>query len=117
METEHGRRILRHTRGNPETEVSRSLNHRATLSTLPPFSARLYDPVKRCPREFKGMEAASSGGNAHMINTFHINAIPIRNQFNLSRCHWSIDHNFIKVLAMGIYRRWGAVIVFEPPQG
>jgi hypothetical protein len=30
VETEHGRRILRHTRGNPETEVSRSLNHRAT---------------------------------------------------------------------------------------
>jgi hypothetical protein len=30
VETEHGRRILRHVRGNPDTEVSRSLNHRAT---------------------------------------------------------------------------------------
>ena len=30
VETEHGRRILRHNRGNPETPVSRSLNHRAT---------------------------------------------------------------------------------------
>ena len=36
VETEHGRRILRHTRGNPDTEVSRSLNHRAT--------PRLYHP-------------------------------------------------------------------------
>ena len=30
VETEHGRRILRHNRGNPETDVSRSLNHRVT---------------------------------------------------------------------------------------
>ena len=30
VETEHGRRILRHRRGNPDTEVSRSLTHRAT---------------------------------------------------------------------------------------
>src|SRR5438045_5884503 len=30
VKTEHGRRILRHNRGNPETEVSRSQNHRVT---------------------------------------------------------------------------------------
>ena len=30
VETEHGMRLLRHRRGNPETEVCRSLNHRAT---------------------------------------------------------------------------------------
>jgi len=30
VKTEHGRRLLRHTRGNPETEVIRSLNHRVT---------------------------------------------------------------------------------------
>jgi hypothetical protein len=30
VETEHGRRLLRHKRGNPETEVRRNLNHRAT---------------------------------------------------------------------------------------
>ena len=35
VETEHGRRILRHNRGNPETEVSRSLNHRATSRLYP----------------------------------------------------------------------------------
>ena len=35
VETEHGRRILRHTRGNPDTEVSRSLNHRATSRLYP----------------------------------------------------------------------------------
>ena len=37
VETEHGRRILRHTRGNPDTEVSRSLNHRATSRLYPCF--------------------------------------------------------------------------------
>ena len=30
VKTEHGRRLLRHKRGNPETEVIRSLNHRVT---------------------------------------------------------------------------------------
>jgi hypothetical protein len=30
VETEHGRRLMRHRRGNPDTEVSRSLTHRAT---------------------------------------------------------------------------------------
>ena len=35
VETEHGRRILRHNRGNPETEVSRSLNHRVTPRLYP----------------------------------------------------------------------------------
>jgi hypothetical protein len=35
VETEHGRRILRHARGNPDTEVSRSLNHRATPRLYP----------------------------------------------------------------------------------
>jgi hypothetical protein len=62
------------------------------------------------------METASSGGNARMIKTFHINAIAIRNQFNLFRCYRSMDHNFMNVFAMGIYWHWGAVIVFEPPQ-
>jgi len=44
VETEHGRRILRHTRGNPDPEVSRSLTHRAT--------SRLY-PINdaRCPQQ------------------------------------------------------------------
>ncbi|MGA2060805.1 MAG: hypothetical protein ABSG67_10020 [Thermoguttaceae bacterium] len=51
-----------------------------------------------------------------MIKTFHINAIAIRNQFNLFRCYRSMDHNFMNVFAMGIYWHWGAVIVFEPPQ-
>ena len=36
VETEHGRRLLRHNRGNLDTEVNRSLNHRAT--------PRLYRP-------------------------------------------------------------------------
>jgi hypothetical protein len=31
VETEHGQRILSHEPGNPDTDVSRSLNHRATL--------------------------------------------------------------------------------------
>ena len=39
VETEHGRRLLRHKRGNPETEVNRSLPHRAT--------SRLYPVVLR----------------------------------------------------------------------
>jgi hypothetical protein len=30
VETEHGKRLLRHRRGNPETELCRSLPHRAT---------------------------------------------------------------------------------------
>jgi hypothetical protein len=30
VETEYGKRLLSHKRGNPETEVSRSLTHRAT---------------------------------------------------------------------------------------
>jgi len=30
VETEHGMRLLRHRRGNPDTELCRSLNHRAT---------------------------------------------------------------------------------------
>ncbi len=35
VETEHGRRLLRHKRGNPETEVIRSLPHRATSRLYP----------------------------------------------------------------------------------
>ncbi len=35
VKTEHGRRILRHNRGNPDTEVSRSLNHRVTSRLYP----------------------------------------------------------------------------------
>lgn len=38
VETGHGRRILRHKRGNPETGPSRNLNYRAT--------PRLYSPSK-----------------------------------------------------------------------
>jgi hypothetical protein len=30
VETEHGMRLLRHRRGNPDTELGRSLPHRAT---------------------------------------------------------------------------------------
>jgi hypothetical protein len=40
VETEHGRRILRHRRGNPETEVSRSLHHRATSRLYRVFSPK-----------------------------------------------------------------------------
>jgi len=36
VETEHGRRILRHRGGNPDPEVSRSLTHRATSRLYPP---------------------------------------------------------------------------------
>jgi hypothetical protein len=36
VETEHGMRLLRHERGNPDTELCRSLPHRAT-SRLYPF--------------------------------------------------------------------------------
>ena len=36
VETEHDMRIVRHRRGNPATELCRSLNHRAT-SRLYPF--------------------------------------------------------------------------------
>ena len=46
VETEHGRRLLRHKRGNPETEVIRSLTHRAT-SRLYPF------PLFRSDRMFQ----------------------------------------------------------------
>jgi hypothetical protein len=35
VETEHGRRLLRHKRGNPDTEVIRSLPHRATSRLYP----------------------------------------------------------------------------------
>jgi hypothetical protein len=38
VETEHGRRLLRHKRGNPETEVIRSLPHRATSRLYPDSS-------------------------------------------------------------------------------
>ena len=35
VETEYGQRILRHKRGNPDTDLSRSLNHRATSRLYP----------------------------------------------------------------------------------
>src|SRR5437016_11376651 len=45
VKTEHGRRILRHNRGNPETEVSRSLNHRVTPRLyLPRTSSARLEP-------------------------------------------------------------------------
>ena len=37
VETEHGMRILRHERGNPDTELGRSLPHRATSRLYPDF--------------------------------------------------------------------------------
>ena len=41
VETEHGKRIFCHKRGNPDTDVSRSLNYRATT--------RLYPELVRTP--------------------------------------------------------------------
>ena len=35
VETEHGMRLLRHKRGNPDTDSRRSLNHRATSRLYP----------------------------------------------------------------------------------
>ena len=35
VETEHGMRLLRHERGNPDTELCRSLRHRATSRLYP----------------------------------------------------------------------------------
>ncbi len=49
VETEHGMRLLRHERGNPDTELCRSLRHRAT-SRLYPLSKRvaaISAPVNR----------------------------------------------------------------------
>ncbi|MBU4272506.1 MAG: hypothetical protein KKA28_11655, partial [Planctomycetes bacterium] len=40
VETEHGMRLLRHGRGNPDTELCRSLPRRAT-SRLYPVGANL----------------------------------------------------------------------------
>ncbi len=37
VETEHGMRIMRHSRGNPDTELFRSLPHRATSRLYPEF--------------------------------------------------------------------------------
>ena len=37
VETEHGMRLLRHRRGNPDTELCRSLPHRATSRLYPEF--------------------------------------------------------------------------------
>ena len=51
VETEHGRRLLRHNRGNPETEVNRSLNHRAT-SRLYPFLSQILHTVNGYLRGF-----------------------------------------------------------------
>jgi hypothetical protein len=44
VKTEHGRRILRHNRGNPETDLSRSLRHRVTprLYLARPWNAVSY---------------------------------------------------------------------------
>jgi hypothetical protein len=41
VETEHGMRLLRHRRGNPDTELCRSLPHRAT--------SRLYSALNASP--------------------------------------------------------------------
>ena len=50
VETEHGRRILRHERGSPGTEVSRSLTHRATsrlyLTVFLPFDRKEIPMIK-----------------------------------------------------------------------
>ena len=37
MEITHGMRLLRHKRGNPDTELCRNLNHRATSRLYPYF--------------------------------------------------------------------------------
>jgi len=39
VETEHGMWIMRHRRGNPDTELCRSLTHRATSRLYPEFGA------------------------------------------------------------------------------
>ena len=62
VETEHGRRILRHTRGNPETEVSRSLNHRAT--------SRLYRP-SQVSREIQGLQLVIGRNLGRTISSLH----------------------------------------------
>jgi len=59
VETEHGRRLLRHKRGNPETEVIRSLTHRAT-SRLYPF----YLPIRLKSYWAKSDARADSGVEA-----------------------------------------------------
>ena len=44
VETEHGMRLLRHKRGNPDTELCRSLTHRATSRLYPFPSPNAYLP-------------------------------------------------------------------------
>ena len=48
VETEHGMRLVRHRRGNPETELCRSLNHRATSRLYPALlrSCYTFEPQK-----------------------------------------------------------------------
>jgi hypothetical protein len=56
VKTEHGRRILRHNRGNPETEVSRSLPHRVTPRL---YRSLQYQWTLIC--ELLGVGAAQNG--------------------------------------------------------
>ena len=42
VETEHGMWIMRHGRGNPDTELCRSLTHRATSRLYPELRPRNY---------------------------------------------------------------------------
>jgi hypothetical protein len=93
VKTEHGRRLLRHKRGNPETEVIRSLNHRVTsrlyhvaadakfcflvvgsaldaafLSRVLDAAVRPTDAVSnigRCHRRTQGAPSAAGAGNPH----------------------------------------------------
>jgi hypothetical protein len=41
VETEHGMWIMRHRRGNPDTELCRSLTHRATSRLYPELPSKL----------------------------------------------------------------------------
>ena len=78
VETEHGRRILRHVRGNPDTEVSRSLNHRATSRLYPKSEARVgrRGPRPMAPRARKAfaqpLRPASPYGYLPLESGYHL---------------------------------------------
>jgi hypothetical protein len=82
VETEHGRRLLRHKRGNPETEVIRSLPHRATSRLyrfifrafpLPPDRARnrlrpnKLDNLEALRRHCRYMRMGSDARNCSVV--------------------------------------------------
>jgi len=63
VETGHGRRLLRHNRGNPDTEVSRSLNYRATSRLY----LRLLIVVMLQHNVCREKSAMFSGCNSHLV--------------------------------------------------